>query len=55
MLQTEIEPNRTSKRLTTASEVPVTQSPDGYVNNAFEDGPQKADKVNDNNNVRITL
>jgi len=27
----------------------------GYINNAFEDGPQKADKVNDKDNVRINI
>lgn len=28
---------------------------DGYINNAFEDGPQKADKVNDKHKVRINI
>lgn len=49
MLQAEAEPNHTSG-------APVPQSADnGHVNNAFEDGPQRADKVNDKKNVRIII
>jgi len=37
------------------SDGPPLTTQDGYINNAFEDGPQKADKVNDKDNVRINI
>jgi len=37
------------------SDEPILTTQDGYVNNAFEDGPQKADKVNDKHKVRINI
>lgn len=52
MLQTEEEPNRkVSKSVMILEETPDVSSKDCYVNNAFEDGPQNTDKVNDNHYV----
>lgn len=55
MLQIEEDPNQLSKSVIIISDRPPLTTQDGYVNNAFEDGPQKADKVNDKHNVRINI
>lgn len=52
MLQAEEEPNRkVSKSVMISEEKPDVSPKDGYVNNAFEDGPQNTDKVNDDHYV----
>lgn len=37
------------------SDDPLLTTQDGYINNAFEDGPQRAEKVNDKHDVRISI
>jgi len=50
-----VDPNQLSKSVIIISDAPPLTTQDGYINNAFEDGPQKADKVNDKHNVRINI
>jgi len=52
MLQIEVEPNNVANSVYVSESHEMTCS-QGYVNNAFEEGPRKADKVNDEHNVHI--
>ncbi|XP_001949724.1 uncharacterized protein LOC100162409 isoform X1 [Acyrthosiphon pisum] len=49
----EVDPNQLSKSVIIISDGPPLTMQDGYINNAFEDGPQKADKVNDKDNGTV--
>lgn len=51
-MQNQERPNQSSKSVV-VSETPSTTQRGGYVNTAFEDGPQKENKVNDKHNVPI--
>jgi len=55
ILQIEVDPNQLSKSVIIISDGHPLSTQDGYINKAFEDGPQKADKVNDKHNVRINI
>lgn len=55
ILQIEIESNHFSKNVVVTSDGPSLTTQVGYVNNAFEDGPQKADKVNDKHNAHTNI
>lgn len=55
VLQIEEDPNQFSKSVIIISDGSPMTTQEGYINNAFEDGPQKADKVNDKHNVRINI
>lgn len=52
MLQIEVKPNNFATTVM-VSESPEMSFSQGYVNNAFEEHPRKADKVNDKHNVHI--
>lgn len=47
--------NQLSKSVILISDGPLLTTQDGYINNAFEDGLQKAEKVNDKHDVRISI
>jgi len=49
MLQLEDEPKNVSTNVIISDEVPAVLAHNCYVNDAFEDGSQERDKVNDNN------
>lgn len=55
ILQIEEDPNQLSKSVIIIPDGSPMTTQEGYVNNAFEDGPQKADKVNDKHNARINI
>lgn len=47
--------NQLSKSVILISDGPLLTTQDGYINNAFEDGLQKAEKVNGKHDVRISI